>query len=498
MSRRRAAAPSRLLSRVTSLAVALAACFSLALPAAASAAPQMAGVQSHVLWGNVSIDEMDRQLDEMKAAGVAITRVDVGWASLEEKGKGVINQDYLYRLDHLVDGAEARGIKLLLMFAETPCWAARAPESVKQGCQGAWWHRDVQNYAPRRASDFADAFAWAVRRYGDRVYSWEIWNEPNQEYFFHTDDPVGDYAAMVRAAYPAAKAADPRPIIVAGSLSDSDFEFEDGLYRHGIKGKFDAFSVHPYSEDRSPLDTDVESPRYSFKSGVPKARRVMESYGDRKPIWLTEFGWSTCNVRGDVAWRNCVDRSTQADYLTRSFRHMREWSYVPVGIWFNLENTTDDLGDRVGNYGLLSQDGLPKPAYGAFRSVARELAAAPPAKPPVTRPPVTRPPATHPPVRTGKHRRRHGVLRVGRRDGYVSVKGHMPARGWARLLVYRRSARTGRFARVPTYRWWFELNRRGRFSLRLRGLALERGTWRIVARKGGGAEAVTAAAVLHG
>jgi polysaccharide biosynthesis protein PslG len=387
------------MSRLTSIAAALAATAALALPATASAAPQLAGVQSHVLWANVSLDEMDRQLDEMKAAHVAITRVDVGWASIEEKGKGAISNWYVERLDHLVDGAEARGIKLLLMFAETPCWASSAPESLKRGCRGAWWQRDVQNYAPRRASDFADAFAWAVRRYGDRVYAWEIWNEPNQDYFFHTPDPVGDYAAMVKAAYRAAKAADPRPIIVAGSLSDSDFEFEDALYRHGLKGSFDAFSVHPYSEDRSPLDTRVESPRYSFRSGVPRARRVMESHGDRKPIWLTEFGWSTCTVRGDVAWRNCVDRSTQASYLVRAFRQMREWRYVSVGIWFNLENTTSDPGDRVGNYGLLTEAGAPKPAYAAFRGVADELAHA------------------------RRDRRRQRVLRAARGDRYAAVSG---------------------------------------------------------------------------
>ena len=496
-------------SRLTSLAAAVAALAALALPAAASASPHMAGVQSHVLWGNVSIDEMDRQLDEMQAANVAITRVDVGWASLEQEGKGVINQDYLYRLDHLVDGANARGIKLLLMFAETPCWAAKAPDSVKQGCQGEWWHRDVQNYAPRRASDFADAFAWAVRRYGDRVYSWEIWNEPNMDYFFHTDDQVGDYAAMVRAAYPAAKAADSRPIIVAGSLSDSDFEFEDALYRRGIKGYFDAFSVHPYSDDRSPLNTDVESPRYSFKAGVPAARRVMESHGDRKPIWLTEFGYSTCNVRGPVAWRNCVDRSTQADYLVSAFRQMRRWDYVPVGTWFNLKNTTSDPGDRVGNYGLLNEDGSPKPSYAAFRMVAGELAADGPApvlppvkppttKPPVTRPPVTRPPATHPPVTTGRHKHRRVVLHVARRAGHIAVTGRTPGRGWARLLLFRRDPRTGRFSRKPTYMWWFEVDERGRFALKLHGLALGHGTWRVVVRKGGGAHMVTAAAVLGG
>jgi hypothetical protein len=460
----------------------------------------MAGVQSHVLWGNVSIGEMDRQLDDMKRAHVAITRVDVGWASVEQEGKGKINWDYVSRLDHLVDGANARGIKLLLMYAETPCWASSAPSSAKQGCDGAWWDRDVQNYAPRHADDFAESFAWVVRRYRGRVYSWEVWNEPNQDYFFHTSDPVGDYASMVRESYGPAKAADPHTVIVAGSLSDSDFEFTDALYGRGVKGHFDAWSVHPYSDDRSPLNNHVESPRYSFASGVPAVRAVMKRHGDAKPIWLTEFGYSTCNVRGPVSWQNCVDRDTQASYLKQAFRQMRTWSYAPVGIWFNFKNTTSDPGDRVGNYGLMTQDGSEKASFGAFRSVARELEADSTPRhsdQPVVDPPVTDPPVTDPPTSPRRHRAR-AVVHVARRSEYVSVKGKAPRRGLARLLVYRRDESTGTFSERATYRWWFATNRRHRFSLRLHGHALTRGTWRVVVSQRRGRHVITAAAVLGG
>ncbi|HKP89341.1 MAG TPA: cellulase family glycosylhydrolase, partial [Thermoleophilaceae bacterium] len=364
----------RALSRLTSLAAAFAAAAAVAVPAPASASRHMAGVMSHVLWSNVDIDEMDRQLDQMERAHVAITRVDVGWASVEQEGKGEINWDYVHRLDHLVDGANARGIKLLLMYAETPCWASSAPSDLKGDCHGDWWNYDVQKYAPRHASDFAESFGWAIKRYGNRVYSWEVWNEPNQEYFFRTDDPVGDYADMVRASWRAAQKADPRPIIVAGSLSDSDFEFTDALYAHGVKGHFDAWSIHPYSADRDPLDTDVSSPRYSFKAGIPAVRKVMHRHGDRKPIWLTEFGYSTCNVRGGEGWENCVSKDTQARYLKRAFLQMRKWDDVPVGTWFTFKNWNDDEGDRVANYGLLTADGHEKPAFDAFADVARTLA----------------------------------------------------------------------------------------------------------------------------
>jgi hypothetical protein len=477
-------------SRLASLAVAVAAAAALfAFPSGALAAGHMAGVQSHVLWSNVSLDEMDRQLDEIKAAHAPITRVDVGWSSIEHRFKGDVDHWYLDRLDHLVEGAHARNIKLLLTLFATTCWASSAPDSLKQGCTGEWWHRYVQYYPPRHASDYADALAFLVRRYGDRVFSWEIWNEPNHPYFFRTDDKVGEYAAMVKAAYPAAKAADPRPLIVAGSLSASDFEFTDALYRHGVKGFFDAFSVHPYSDDRSPLFTGTSSPKYSFKAGVPAVHEVMRDHGDNSPLWLTEWGWSTCTVRGQESWRNCVDPSTQADYLRIAFRLIRSWSFTPVGIWFKLENTTTDPGDRTGNFGLLAEDGTPKPAFDVFRSVALGMQGVDePGPPPVVKPPTAKHPRT----------RRRAVVHVARHRGYVAVRGRAPRRTLARLLVFRKVSRTGVFARHASYRRWFPVGRRGRFSLRLHGRALRHGTWRIVVRPPRGAHWLTAAAVLGG
>jgi polysaccharide biosynthesis protein PslG len=487
--------PRRALSRLTSLAAAFAVLAAVAAPTPASAARHMAGVQSHVLWGNVDIAEMDRQLDEMQRGHVAITRVDVGWASVEEEGRGKINWSYVHRLDHLVDGANARGIKLLLTYTTTPCWASAAPSSLKDDCNGAWWHRDVQNYPPRHASDFADSFGWVVERYGNRVYSWEIWNEPNLDYFFRSDDPIGDYASIVRAGYNAAKDADRRPIIVAGSLAESDYEWTEALYDHGVKGHFDAWSIHPYAAGYDPLKTEgLESPRYSFKDGIPAVRKVLHRHGDRKPIWLTEWGYSTCNVRGGPSWANCVDYDEQARRLKRGFVQMRKWNDVPVGIWFNLKNTTDDPGDRVGNYGLLTRDGHEKPAFDTFSDIARKLARDgggdepkdPPADPGPKPDPKPRPPL-----------KKRAVVHVARKGRYVTLRGRAPRRQIAKLLLYRQNE-DGVFKRRPTYRWWFPVNGRGRFSLRLRGRALETGTWRIVVRPTGGAHWATAAAVLSG
>jgi hypothetical protein len=331
-------------------------------------------VQTHLLWSRYDAADRERQLDLVKAAGAGMARVDVGWASLEQDGKGRWNRWYVDKLDHVVRESEKRGIKLLLTFWETPCWASSAPASLKQGCSGSWWDRDVQRYPPLSASDYADALAWVVRRYGDRVAAWEIWNEPNHVDYFKAADRVGRYAALVKAAYPAAKAAHAGSTVLAGSLADADYEFTDALMSRGVAGHFDAWSVHPYGEDRSPLHPGIAGWREKSPiSGVPRVREVMLRHGQNKPLWLTELGWSTCSIRNLAAYENCIDRSAQARYLRRAYALMQEWAYVPVGVWFNLQDTSSDPGDRVHNYGLLTEAGEAKPAFSAFRMAAEAL-----------------------------------------------------------------------------------------------------------------------------
>ena len=53
----------------------------------------------------------------------------------------------------------------------------------------------------------------------------------------------------------------------------------------------------------------------------------MLAYGDAKPMWLTEFGWSTTSD----SWG--VSAQTQADYLLRAYRMLEQDSYVQVAIW---------------------------------------------------------------------------------------------------------------------------------------------------------------------
>jgi hypothetical protein len=292
------------------------------------------------------------------------------WSSLETERKGALSAAYVRKADAVFAAAARRRLKVILTLWSTPCWASSAPERLKQGCRGAWWERSVDRYAPRRAADFADAAAYVARRWSRHLAAIELWNEPNgtDAYFLRARDQAAAYAALVKAAYPRIKRAAPRLPVLAGALAFSDGEFLERLYARGIAGRFDGLSVHPYNEWRSPDDPwRPEFRKYSFIAGVPWIRGIMQKHGDGgKPIWLTEFGFSSCRT-GD---RWCVTTAEQARYVAESFRVAAGWSYVRGATVYNLRNKGSEPTDREAQFGLVRRDFTPKPAFRAF---AREL-----------------------------------------------------------------------------------------------------------------------------
>ena len=181
-------------------------------------AEQTVGVQTHLMWGGVDQADVSEQLDRTASSGAGIIRLDVGWASLQPNARGEWSQWALDRLDHVIEEANERGLRVLVTLWSSPCWASTAPEAKKRGCEGAWWDRKVQLYAPKDPNDYANALAMLVDRYGSQVDSWEIWTEPNGRDSYRAQRTVRSYVVLTRAAYTAAKQVDPTSTIVAGAL----------------------------------------------------------------------------------------------------------------------------------------------------------------------------------------------------------------------------------------------------------------------------------------
>jgi hypothetical protein len=154
----------------------------------------------------------------------------------------------------------------------------------------------------------------------------------------------------------------------------ADFRFVDALYAHGIAGSFDALSIHPYSDDRSPLDPGSDAwTEVSFVRGVPAVREAMLAHGDARPVWLTEFGWSSNALRDAASWQNGVSEADQATYVAQALTQMRDWAYVEAAIYYDLVDAGSDPRAPIENFGLVRHDLRPKPAFDAFRRAAAGL-----------------------------------------------------------------------------------------------------------------------------
>jgi polysaccharide biosynthesis protein PslG len=339
---------------------------------AADARPKLRGFALHSLWYDSEEAHIDRELDLVSRAGANVVRLDIGWSTLESGGKGVYSRWYLDKLDRFVAAAHARGIRVIAGLVSTPCWASSAPESAKQGCAGEWWERGVAQYPPANPADYGDAARFLTARYGDALAALEVWNEPNSDRFLTSPDKASAYAAILKAAYPAAKAGNASVPVVAGALAAADRPFLDALYDHGIQGHYDALSVHPYNEWRDPADRWHDRwKQYTFLPGIEWIRAGQLAAGDSTPLWITEFGWSTCREH-----RWCVTQTQQAEYSARALRMLDRLDYVQAASLYQLRDNGTNETDLESNWGLVTQDYREKPAFAAVSAALKSRPAA--------------------------------------------------------------------------------------------------------------------------
>jgi polysaccharide biosynthesis protein PslG len=313
-----------------------------AQPAAAAAAPVAPadgygfGDGAQLTW--ISMDDVNRELDAVAKTTASWLRVVIDWNRIEP-AKGQFDWQ---QLDHTIDAARARNLKVLGMIEYSPEWA-RAP--------GAY-----VSAPPVNSSDYANFVTTVVRRYSPVVSTWQLWNEPNAPGFFgYAVGNAPRYAELVKAAYPTIKALQPDSTVVLAGLTASAGDdaapvFMDQLYLAGIAGYFDAAAAHPYVYPYGLAQS-------SGWSDVERIHAVMAVHGDgAKKIWMTEIGAPT----SDDAFG--VSQQEQAKQITDVLAAAASTAYSgPAFIYSIRDENTSKRGDQIANFGaLLTSDWQPK------------------------------------------------------------------------------------------------------------------------------------------
>ena len=325
---------------------------------AADAPRPQVGVQFHGMWSDYTDAQRAQVLDDLAAAHVGWVRLDVSWAMLQPDGPNSYSTWGVGFVDSVVNAAAARGLKVLVTLWLTPAWA--------NGGAG-------ERVLPTDPADYARVATWAAAHFAGRVQAWEVWNEPNQSYFMSGASPSA-YTRLLQAAYPAFHAGDPGTSVVFGGPAYNDTDWIAKAYAAGAHGSFDVMATHPYMgiADQAP-ETPDDGTMWTL-THVAAVHALMAANGDGdKPVWFTEFGWSShANDTVDLTsgadnWLRGVTEAQQADYLVRTIKLVQSsFPYVTNLFWYTERNvTTSNLQNA--NYGLLTHDLQPKPAYTALK-----------------------------------------------------------------------------------------------------------------------------------
>ncbi len=356
------------------------------------------GMNSYFTKGDrPSRDNVDLLANMALDAGARWTREELPWDLFEpsqDRWSGTATQRYDARLKFVAD----KGFGIIGMLLTTPGWARDA------ACAGNYW------CPPANVNDYAEWAGWMVERYdGDgnadalgspRIAAWEIWNEPNDTVLW--PDVPGSrqkrYGDMLVASYRAIKAADPTALVLIGGMYIYDgsctggvcdglnfLNAAGGVFQQvpAARNAYDVFAIHPYIPTDRP-DAPQIPPVITVEGRIRQTRNWLNDprSGNRPdaPIWITEMGW--CTEGGTCPGGVAVGEDAQANYLVRSMV-IAQHNGVQHTSWFQLEDAFNDSQREWSNAAILrNYDGVTypaKPAYLAYRTLARTLADAVPA-----------------------------------------------------------------------------------------------------------------------
>lgn len=313
--------------------------------------PAGVGVNIHFVTGH------DADLDLIADAGFKFIRMDFAWDGIERTAGTYDWTAY----DSLTEALEKRGLRAIYILDYVN--AAYEPRVTAHRAVGepAPEEHTASPRHPESVAAFAKWAAEAARHYHGRGIIWEIYNEPNGN-FWRPKPDVGEYTTLALATAKAIREAEPGATIIAPAMSTFDWKFLEPFLQSGVLEYLDAVSIHPYRPpDKPPESAEPEYKRLRalIDSAAPESKRP-----NKIPILSGEWGYAS-NRKG-------VSLDTQAAYAVR--QQLSDLLYgVPLSIWYDWKNDGTDPDDGEQNFGTVTPDLKPKPAYAALRKMTHEL-----------------------------------------------------------------------------------------------------------------------------
>lgn len=338
-----------------------------------------------------SWEDPGEEQDNVVPTGASHLREDIYWDLVEPS-----DDSWRWaRTDELFSDAAERGLTILPVLDSSPCWAVPR-ETAPEDCWRTY---------PVSDAEFAEYAAALADRYGPSGNFWdehpgfdgdlapryfEVWNEPYFPSFTNGEVDPARYAALYKAAVIAGRAANAAtrwlyesnvdvpnpngPGWVNWAEASVEAEPTIGTYIDGI-------AIHPYPGPNEPEYQPENGTDESFK----QTDRMYDDWvevGIRRPFWITEVGYSSCDDEAD----RCVPGATQeirealkALWLEELLDELVEdsygYGYVHGVFLYNLRQWPDVAepnDDFESWFGIIDAEGDPLPAWEAFSEDASE------------------------------------------------------------------------------------------------------------------------------
>jgi hypothetical protein len=198
-------------------------------------------------------------LDEM---GVKWILKTFYWNSIE-RTKGTF---YFSQYDDFVDAAQPQGKKIVAVLGYEAQWLY--PEG-----------KSKRYISKENIESFLKYVEETVKHFHERVDVWEIWNEPNLNFW---EGSSGEFFELTKFAAGKIRDMDNEAYILGGVFWRAPKKFIKNMYRSGAMEYLDALAFHPYAINPS-----------GSARVYDRFLKVLSEINYSQPVWITEVGYPT-------------------------------------------------------------------------------------------------------------------------------------------------------------------------------------------------------------
>ncbi len=297
-------------------------------------------------------------------------RTRIWWSWVEPTNTTPANYNWS-KVDNVLSlaRADSGNLNLIVTVDYAPSWAA----PISHGTLYSDKH-----------GEFAEFMTALVERYdGDGlddapgspvVLYWEMYNEPDggsTGWNPSWGEDGDEYALMLKAIYPAVKAANPNAKVVFGGLAHDWFteqggpfvrSFLDDVLADGGGDYFDVMNFHVYPSFA--LGWGSQGPGVKEKAAA--LRTILAENGFDKPFVITEAGWTVDGIPPDWPGGKMIQASYVVELFTQSMA-----ADIDVMIWWMFYDPAS-----TERFGLINEESgccEKRPSFTAFQTIIAEL-----------------------------------------------------------------------------------------------------------------------------